>query len=89
LHADRKNGVVIQNHSGGPGDTAADACGRSGPKLPRIPQETTGKPKPLIPKTAGTVNPANMIFSKNPSENYFNIPDVLFNNAQTKIREER
>jgi len=79
------NGVVIQTHSGGPGATAADACGRSGLKLPRLSQETAEKLKPLIPKTASTANPVDMTFSKNPSEDYFNIPDILLQDDQVDI----
>jgi acyl-CoA synthetase (NDP forming) len=79
------NGVVIQTHSGGPGATAADACGRSGLKLPRLSQETMEKLKPLIPKTASTANPVDMTFSKNPSEDYFNIPDVLLQDDQVDM----
>jgi acetyl-CoA synthetase (ADP-forming) len=31
----------------------------------------------LIPKTASTANPVDLTFSKNPAEDYFNIPDIL------------
>ncbi|MFO7569762.1 MAG: CoA-binding protein [Smithellaceae bacterium] len=79
------NGVVIQTHSGGPGATAADACGRSGLTLPRLSQETAEKLKPLIPKTASTANPVDMTFSKNPSEDYFNIPDILLQDDQVDM----
>ena len=81
----RGNGVVIQTHSGGPGATAADACGRAGLQLPRLSPETLEKLKPMIPKTASTANPVDMTFSKNPSEDYFNIPDVLLGDERTDI----
>jgi len=73
----RGNKVIIQTHSGGPGATAADACGRAGLTLPPLSSETVEKLKPLIPKTASTANPVDMTFSKNPAEDYFNIPDIL------------
>ncbi|MBN1472976.1 MAG: CoA-binding protein [Syntrophaceae bacterium] len=73
----RGNRVIIQTHSGGPGATAADSCGRSGLTLSKLSPETVEKLQPLIPKTASTANPVDMTFSKNPSEDYFNIPDIL------------
>ncbi len=79
------NRVVIQTHSGGPGATAADSCGRAGLSLPRLSPETVEKLKPMIPKTASTANPVDMTFSKNPSEDYFNIPDALLQDKQTDI----
>jgi acyl-CoA synthetase (NDP forming) len=79
------NRIVIQTHSGGPGATAADACGRSGLTLPRLSPETVEKLKPMIPKTASTANPVDMTFSKNPSEDYFNIPDVLLQDEQVDM----
>jgi acyl-CoA synthetase (NDP forming) len=79
------NGVVIQTHSGGPGATAADSCGRSGLTLPHLSTETAEKLKPLIPKTASTANPVDMTFSKNPSEDYFNIPDILLQDDQVDM----
>ncbi|MCK7510258.1 MAG: hypothetical protein MZV70_43575 [Desulfobacterales bacterium] len=60
----RGNKVIIQTHSGGPGATAADACGRAGLTLPPLSSETVEKLKPLIPKTASTANPVDMTFSK-------------------------
>ncbi len=79
------NRVVVQTHSGGPGATAADSCGRSGLTLPRLSPETVEKLKPMIPKTASTANPVDMTFSKNPSEDYFNIPDALLQDQQTDM----
>ncbi|PKN89158.1 MAG: CoA-binding protein [Deltaproteobacteria bacterium HGW-Deltaproteobacteria-1] len=79
------NRVVIQTHSGGPGATAADSCGRSGLSLPRLSPETVEKLKPLIPKTASTANPVDMTFSKNPAEDFFSIPDILLQDEQTDM----
>jgi len=73
----RGNRVIIQTHSGGPGATAADSCGRSGLTLPKLSPETVKKLQPLIPKTASTANPVDMTFSKNHADDYFNIPDIL------------
>ncbi|HOX14585.1 MAG TPA: CoA-binding protein [Smithellaceae bacterium] len=73
----RGNRVIIQTHSGGPGATAADACGRAGLMLPPLSMETVEKLKPLIPKTASTANPVDMTFSKNHADDFFNIPDIL------------
>ena len=71
------NRVIIQTHSGGPGATAADSCGRAGLTLPSLSAETLEKLKPLIPQTASTANPVDMTFSKNPMDDFYKIPDVL------------
>ncbi len=71
------NRVIIQTHSGGPGATAADACGRAGLTLPRLSAETVEKLKPMIPKTASTANPLDLTYSLNSAENFFDIPDIL------------
>ena len=71
------NRVIIQTHSGGPGATAADSCGRAGLVLPPLSNETVEKLKPLIPKTASTANPVDMTFSKNHADDFFNIPNIL------------
>ena len=71
------NRVIIQTHSGGPGATAADSCGRAGLTLPALSAETLEKLKPLIPQTASTANPVDMTFSKNPMDDFYKIPDVL------------
>lgn len=79
------NRVIIQTHSGGPGATAADACGRSGLTLPPLSPETLEKLQPLIPKTASTANPVDMTFSKNHAEDYFNIPDILLQEKNADV----
>jgi acyl-CoA synthetase (NDP forming) len=73
----RGNRVIIQTHSGGPGATAADSCGRAGLTLPSLSAQTLEKLKPLIPQTASTANPVDMTFSKNPMDDFYKIPDVL------------
>jgi acyl-CoA synthetase (NDP forming) len=71
------NRVIIQTHSGGPGATAADACGRAGLVLATLSSETLEKLQPMIPKTASTANPVDMTFSRNFGEQFFDIPDIL------------
>jgi acyl-CoA synthetase (NDP forming) len=71
------NRVIVQTHSGGPGATAADACGRTGLLLPPLSPETVEKLRPLIPHTASTANPVDMTFSKNALDDFFKIPDIL------------
>lgn len=73
----RGNRVIIQTHSGGPGATAADACGRAGLTLSPLTAETVAKLRPLIPRTASTANPLDLTYSLNSTENFFNIPDIL------------
>jgi acyl-CoA synthetase (NDP forming) len=81
----RGNRVIIQTHSGGPGATAADSCGRAGLMLPPLSMETVEKLKPLIPKTASTANPVDMTFSKNHADDFFNIPDILLHEKNTDM----
>ena len=76
------NRVVVQTHSGGPGATAADACGRAGLVLPSLSAQTVERLKPMIPKTASTANPIDMTFSRNSEETFFNIPDILLEDNQ-------
>ncbi len=71
------NRVIIQTHSGGPGATAADSCGRAGLILPPLSPETVEKLQPMIPSTASTANPVDLTYSRNFEEQFFNIPDVL------------
>ncbi len=71
------NRIIIQTHSGGPGAAAADSCGRAGLELPSLSPETVGKLLPLIPRTASTANPVDMTFSKNPMNDFYDIPNVL------------
>jgi acyl-CoA synthetase (NDP forming) len=79
------NRVVIQTHSGGPGATAADACGRAGLTLPALSADTVEKLKPMIPKTASTANPLDLTYSLNSSENFYNIPDILLGEKNADV----
>jgi acetyl-CoA synthetase (ADP-forming) len=69
--------VVIQTHSGGPGASAADSCGRLGLELPRLSPETEEKLAPFIPHTGSIRNPIDLTFAKNPMDYFSNIPDIL------------
>lgn len=71
------NRVIVQTHSGGPGTTAADACGRAGLTLPPLSPETVEQLQPMIPRTASTANPLDLTYSKNSEEIFFNIPNLL------------
>ena len=79
------NRAVIQTHSGGPGATAADSCGRVGIQLTDLSEETIEKLKPLIPHTASINNPVDMTFSKNPMYDFNQIPDALLSDENTDI----
>lgn len=69
--------VAIQTHSGGPGATAADACGRNGLVLPDLTPETLEKLRPYLPHTASTSNPVDLTFSRNNEDHFSNIPRIL------------
>ena len=79
------NRAVIQTHSGGPGATAADSCGRAGLVLAELSKDTVEKLKPLIPHTASINNPVDITFSKNPMYDFYQIPDVLLADKNTDI----
>jgi acyl-CoA synthetase (NDP forming) len=69
--------VVIQTHSGGPGAAAADACGRSGLELPALSDNTVERLAPFVPHTGSVSNPVDLTFTKNPTEFYSSIPEIL------------
>ncbi len=79
------NRVVVQTHSGGPGATAADACGRAGLILPPLSAETVEKLRPMIPKTASTANPLDLTYSLNSTDNFFSIPDALLDDKNVDM----
>jgi acyl-CoA synthetase (NDP forming) len=73
----RGNRMVIQTHSGGPGATAADACGRAGLELTRFSKETIKNVSPFVPHTGSLNNPVDITFSKNPLDFFDGIPKTL------------
>lgn len=79
------NRAVIQTHSGGPGATAADSCGRAGMELADLSKGAVEKLKPLIPHTASINNPVDITFSKNPMYDFYQIPDILLADENTDI----
>lgn len=78
-------GVAIQTHSGGPGATAADACGRTGLAIPRMSAETVEKLGPFVPHTASVSNPIDLTFNKNPNDFYWDIPRLLLEDPNTDM----
>jgi len=79
------NRVIIQTHSGGPGTAAADSCGRAQLVLPSLSPQTVERLRPIIPHTASTANPVDMTFSKNPTDDFFKIPDILLQEENADI----
>lgn len=77
--------VVIQTHSGGPGAAAADACGRAGLELPSLSNDTVHKLEAFVPRTGSVNNPVDLTFSKNPSDFYSSIPEILLQEERTDI----
>jgi acetyl-CoA synthetase (ADP-forming) len=76
------NRLIIQTHSGGPGATAADACGRAGLNLTKFSQETIKKVSPFVPHTGSLNNPVDITFSKNPLDFFDGIPKTLLADQQ-------
>jgi len=77
--------VVIQTHSGGPGATAADSCGREGLELPALSHNTIKKLSPFIPNTGSIRNPVDITFTKNPMDYFSDIPTVLLEEDNADI----
>jgi len=77
--------VVIQTHSGGPGATAADSCGRASLEIPRLSPETVEKLQPFVPHTASVNNPVDLTFNKNMNDFYWDIPKLLLEDENTDM----
>jgi acetate---CoA ligase (ADP-forming) subunit alpha len=69
--------VAIQTHSGGPGASAADICGREGLELPEFPPETVAALSGFIPHTGNINNPVDITYSKNQTDFFIGIPEAL------------
>ena len=69
--------VAIQTHSGGPGASAADACGREGISLSDFSEQTLNALSAFVPRTGSLSNPVDLTFSKNIMEFFENIPDLI------------
>lgn len=69
--------VAIQTHSGGPGASAADACGREGLTLSGFSDQTLRNMRAFVPRTGSLSNPVDLTFSKNIMEFFDHIPDLL------------
>ncbi len=75
----RGNRLIILTHSGGPGATAADACGRAGLALTDFSRETIAGIGPFMPQTGSLNNPVDLTFTKNMQDYFERIPEVLLN----------
>jgi acetyl-CoA synthetase (ADP-forming) len=69
--------VAVLTHSGGPGASAADACGRAGLEMPSFSDGTVARLKELLPHTAAVQNPVDCTFNKNPQDYFSTIPEAL------------
>ena len=69
--------VAILTHSGGPGASAADACGRAGLDMPPFSEGTVARLKELLPHTAAFQNPVDCTFNKNPQDYFSTIPEII------------
>jgi acyl-CoA synthetase (NDP forming) len=75
--------LAIQTHSGGPGATAADACGREGLDLAEFAPATLEHLAPFVPHTGSLNNPVDITFSKNPLDFFQEIPRTLLEDPKT------
>ncbi len=78
-------GVAVQTHSGGPGATAADACGRAGFDVPSLTPETLEKLSEFMPHTGSINNPVDITYSKDPRNFWFNIPATILTDKNINI----
>jgi acyl-CoA synthetase (NDP forming) len=69
--------VMIQTHSGGPGVSAADACGRAGLEMPSLSTQTQERLTHYVPQTASIANPIDLTYTKNPMHYFSEIPEAL------------
>ncbi len=79
------NRIVIQTHSGGPGASAADACGRADLDLPTLAEDTLEKLTAFLPQTASAANPVDLTFTRDIKQFLFEIPEVLLQDKNTDI----
>lgn len=79
------NRVAILSHSGGPGATAADICGREGLELPSFAEETLEKLAPYIPNTGNANNPVDLTFTRDIRDFFLKIPQILLDDAKIDI----
>lgn len=77
--------VVIQTHSGGPGATAADACGRAGLELPALSANSMARLASFLPHTGSINNPVDITYSKNPLDYFQPIPQTLLEDEKTDV----
>jgi len=77
--------VAVLTHSGGPGASAADACGRAGFEMPTFSDGTVDKLKALLPHTAALQNPVDCTFNKNPQDYFAVIPEVMLQDERTDM----
>ncbi len=69
--------VAVLSHSGGPGATAADICGRVGLNLPAFTETTLEKLSPYIPATGNANNPVDLTFTRDIRDFFLKIPQIL------------
>jgi acetyl-CoA synthetase (ADP-forming) len=69
--------VAVQTHSGGPGTSAADACGRAGLEIPAFSEGTMAKLRELLPHTAALQNPVDCTYNKSPQRYFAEIPQAI------------
>ncbi|MFP4474961.1 MAG: acetate--CoA ligase family protein [Desulfatibacillaceae bacterium] len=79
------NRVVVQTHSGGPGATAADSCGRAGLEVPPLTETTLSRLAEYIPHTGSKNNPVDITFSKNPQDYFSAVPEILAGDANADM----
>jgi acetyl-CoA synthetase (ADP-forming) len=77
--------VAILTHSGGPGASAADACGRAGFEMPPLSDGTVAKLKGILPHTAAVQNPVDCTFNKNPQDYFSTIPEVMLQDERAAM----
>ncbi len=79
------NNIAILSHSGGPGATAADICGREGLNLPSFTEVTQERLSPYIPSTGNANNPVDLTFTRDIRDFFLSIPQILMEDDNIDI----
>jgi len=81
----RGNRVAVVSHSGGPGASAADTCGREGLELPSFSDSTLERLAPYIPSTGNANNPVDLTFTRDIRDLFEKIPQILMEDERVDM----
>ncbi len=74
--------IAIVTHSGGPATSLADACDRSGLKVPQFSSALQERLRPFIPITGSGRNPVDITFGMDMKALFLEIPKAIFESGE-------